>query len=190
LAHCHEANSLTWQDDGIWTRIEPRKWSLQQVIDSIYEIGFDPGNARYQSVWIISFINRIPHFAQPLSAKTVGDFHEALLAFFRLLRQDRWESVRRLGFTFTPLQLTKAAQAIEELCLAHWHYFDADGGAAQRMAPPDEPSQPRGRSGANNQHNTRRSRSPLQHGVNTAPPTQAPTIAQSTPPQATNAIDS
>jgi hypothetical protein len=197
LEHCHEANSQTWMDRGVWTPIKPRDWDMRQIDDSPHEFGYDPGNHRYYTVWHESFFDNRPHYDNPFNAETVGDFHEAALAFARRVRQDRWDTIRTLGFGFTLSHIIEAAEIIEEIIIAHWHFNDAYGGAARRILyppnapgaaraqntapptpPPDEPTHRRGRSVADDPHSTDRSRSPLQHGANTAANTQAPATAK------------
>ena len=47
LRHCQAGNSLTWKDQGEWVLVKPRELDMQQIADSLHEIAYDPGNARY-----------------------------------------------------------------------------------------------------------------------------------------------
>jgi hypothetical protein len=87
---------------------------MRQIAGSPHEFAYDPGNARYFSVWLESFFDNRPHYGQPLNAETIGDFHEAILAFAREVRQNRWGAIRDLGFRFTLTQIEDAAEVIEE----------------------------------------------------------------------------
>ena len=86
---------------------------MQQIADSLHEFAYDQGNAMYFSVWLESFFDNRPHYGQPLNAETIGDFHEAILAFAREVRQNRWGAIRDLGFGFSQTQIEEAAEVIE-----------------------------------------------------------------------------